>query len=59
MPRSPEDRADSLLRFRGVLMRRRCDACGARIEPEREVLDLIVMKCPRCHREYTFIQHRE
>jgi hypothetical protein len=47
----------STLLFRGVLMRRRCDSCGTRIGIKCEGENKVILKCPECHREYTFFNH--
>jgi hypothetical protein len=46
-------------RFRGVLMRRRCDLCGTRIGLKCEGKDRVVLRCPECQREYIFFEHPE
>ncbi len=46
-------------RFRGVLMCRRCDACGARIGYKGEGTDRVILKCPACDKEYTFFERPE
>jgi len=46
-------------RFRGVLMRRRCDSCGTRIGLKCEGEDRIVLRCPGCQQEYVFFEHPE
>ncbi len=45
--------------FRGVLMCRRCDVCGARIGLKGEAMDRVVLKCPECQKEYTFFERSE
>ncbi len=45
--------------FRGILLRRRCDSCGTRINILGEVDDRVFMRCPECLREYVFIQRPE
>ena len=49
----------ALRRFRGLLLCRRCDSCGARISIHGEGADSVVMKCPECQREYVFFEHPE
>jgi hypothetical protein len=49
----------ALPRFRGLLLCRRCDSCGARISIHGESDDSVVMKCPECQREYVFFEHPE
>ena len=45
--------------FRGVLLRRRCDACGTRINILGEGADKVFMRCPECLREYVFVHRPE
>lgn len=45
--------------FRGMLLRRRCDACGTRINILGEIDDRVLMRCPECLREYVFFQRPE
>jgi hypothetical protein len=46
----------ALPRFRGLLLRRRCDSCGTRVNIHGENEDSVTLKCPECHREYVFFQ---
>ncbi|MFZ2447959.1 MAG: hypothetical protein WAW37_16505 [Syntrophobacteraceae bacterium] len=59
MPHSCEGGSNTLPRFRGYLLCRRCDTCGTRIDLKREAEDRIILKCPRCNREYVFIERTE
>ncbi|MGC8491448.1 MAG: hypothetical protein ACP5SH_06900 [Syntrophobacteraceae bacterium] len=45
--------------FRGILLRRRCDSCGTRIDILAEGEDRVFMRCPECLREYVFSQRPE
>ncbi len=47
------------LRFRGLLLRRRCDSCGTRISILGEEIDKVFMRCPECLREYVFFERPE
>ena len=47
---------DTILRFRGLLLCRRCDFCGTRIGVHGESKDRVTMKCPACQREYVFFE---
>ncbi len=50
---------DAITRVRGMLLRRRCDSCGTRIDMLGELDDRVFMKCPECLREYVFYQRPE
>ena len=45
--------------FKGFLVRRRCDSCGARIGLKKETVDRYVFSCPHCHREYFFCERSD
>ena len=47
---------DTIPRFRGLLLCRRCDFCGTRIGVHGESKDRVTMKCPECQREYVFFE---
>ena len=47
---------DTIPRFRGLLLCRRCDFCGTRIGIHCESKDRVTMKCPECQREYVFFE---
>ena len=49
----------ALPRFRGLLLRRRCDFCGTRINILGEDEDTVTMQCPQCNRQYIFFQRPE
>ncbi len=46
----------ALPKFRGVMLCRRCDSCGTRINFKGEAKDRLVLKCPECEKEYTFFE---
>lgn len=46
-------------RFMGMLIRRRCDSCGIRIDVKCQGEGRIVLSCPECHREYIFLENPE
>ncbi len=51
--------ANTLPRFRGVLLCRRCDSCGTRISFKGEAKDKLILKCPECLKEYTFFERND
>jgi hypothetical protein len=46
-------------RFRGLLLRRRCDFCGIRVDVHGEDEDSVTLQCPQCLRQYVFFQRPE
>ncbi|MGC9967290.1 MAG: hypothetical protein ABSE08_17985 [Syntrophobacteraceae bacterium] len=49
----------ALPRFRGLLLCRRCDFCGTRIDVHGEDKDSVTLQCPQCLRQYVFFQRPE
>ncbi len=56
---APTRHSSTLPHFRGVLLCRRCDVCGARISIKGEAKDRVILKCPECQKEYTFFERTE